>query len=404
MHAYYAQRRKKLLAQIESDSVVILATHPQMKRSNDTFFPFRPHSSMVYFTGCTEPQTIMLLSHKEYRLFLRPKHPEKELWDGNIIGLEEGATVFDCETSDINMIGAELPKLLKQYTKVYFDFDNINTSLLETLTHLSYQSLAPLITLLRVFKDDWEITMMRTAAKISSEAHIQAMQQVGQCEYEFEVQSIFDAHFTKHNTEHAYSPIVAGGNNANTLHYVENTAPLHSDELLLIDAGCEHHYYASDITRTFPISGTFSKAQTTLYTIVLQTQQHTIEQVQPGTTIAELDNFAKEYMSQQLIALGLITTKAQIKEIFPHGIGHFLGLDVHDVGGKNIVLEPSMVLTIEPGIYIPFDAKIDEQFSIYKGIGIRIEDDVLVTSTGYEVLTKDCPKQIADIELLIQAH
>jgi Xaa-Pro aminopeptidase len=399
MLSYYKQRRKKLLSQIAENSVVILATNPQQTRSGDTFYPFRPNSNFYYFTSLTEPNALMILSHKEYVIFMQAKDKKAEMWDGERLGLTLGAKTLGAKTKNIKNISEELPKILSNYQKVYFDVANVNAQLLDILTTKEYASLSDKITPLRLIKDDLELANIRKACEISTQAHILAMQQTKNLIAEYEVQSIFEKHFRFHNVEHAYSPIVACGNNANTLHYIDNNQQLNNNDLMLIDAGCEYNYYASDITRTFSISGIFSKEQSEIYNLVLTAQQQAIKAVKIGRTLKQIDKVARDIIANGLIALGIIQTAKQVKRFFPHSIGHFLGLDVHDKGDKKIKLRENMVITIEPGIYLPNNAKISPK---YQGIGIRIEDDVLITKTGAKVLTKDCPKTISEIESVIK--
>jgi Xaa-Pro aminopeptidase len=259
---------------------------------------------------------------------------------------------------------------------------------------------------MRLIKDKAEISSMQKSANISIIAHQQAMQQIKPGMFEYELQSIFDSHFTKNNAQHAYTPIVAGGKNACILHYIKNNKILNNGDLVLIDAGCEFEYYASDITRTFPVNGRFSVAQKQIYQLVLNAQLAAIECIKPDISINKPHQIASNIIKNGLISLGLLAENEALSKFYMHGTSHWLGIDVHDVGAYKInqqyrTFKKGMVVTVEPGIYINKNDKINP---IYHNIGIRIEDDILVTATGNTVLTKNLAKTINEIEALMNQH
>jgi aminopeptidase P (EC:3.4.11.9). Metallo peptidase. MEROPS family M24B len=306
----------------------------------------------------------------------------------------------------IDELKTQLPKLIADATTLYYDFKpcTLDDEIIQHLAKTQYQSLATYAHEMRLIKDAGEIELMQKAADISVNAHQLAMQQTHADLLEFEVASVFDTEFRKNNAEHAYTPIVAGGENACVLHYIENNKVLNDGDLLLIDAGCEVEGYASDITRTFPVNGTFSKAQRQIYQIVLDAQLAAIESIKPGVMVVKPHQIATHVIQQGLIDLGILQADGDLSQFYMHGTGHYLGLDVHDVGAyqkndQHRQYETGMVTTVEPGIYIRKDDKINP---IYWGIGIRIEDDILITNNGNTVLTGALVKEINDIESLMR--
>lgn len=355
---------------------------------------------------------------------------KKALWEGAHSGLEGATAHYEADDSfPIDDLDDILPGLLENKTKVFYPMGHdleLDNSLLEWINHIRSQSrsgvVAPgeLVCLdiilheMRLFKSAAELKLMRRAAEVSANAHVKAMQvcKAGMYEYQIEAEMIY--HFIQNGLRAvAYPSIVAGGKNACTLHYTENASKLKSGDLLLIDAGAECDHYAADITRTFPISGRFSEPQKQLYQLVLDAQAAALEQIKPGVPWNMAHEASVETITKGLVSLGLLKGKLKklikdekYKLFYMHRIGHWLGMDVHDVGNYKIdqewrLLEAGMVLTVEPGLYIPADCKsVDEK---WRGIGIRIEDDILVTAQGYEVLTSSVPKEIAEIEALMQA-
>ncbi|MEJ6660414.1 MAG: aminopeptidase P N-terminal domain-containing protein [Candidatus Thioglobus sp.] len=402
----HQNRRKELLSQIDDNAVVVISTNPEQFRNGDVTFPFRPHSDFFYLTGFQEPQAVAVISRNTYTMFLRDKDPDREIWDGERLGLTDAPEILKLEKAlNINLLEDHLAQLITAENVVYFDekpcdFDRMLSNLLSSYTIKSLQD--PLHEM-RLIKDEFEMSTMQKAANISMVAHVLAMKYVFPNMFEYELQSVFDAHFVKNNAVHAYTPIVAGGKNACVLHYIENNQPLKSGDLVLIDAGCELDYYASDITRTFPVNGQFSEPQKQIYQIVLDAQLAAINSIKPGADVHMPHKIACDIIQQGLENLGLLAPGEPLSKFYMHGTGHWLGMDVHDVGKYQInkqhrVFEKGMVITVEPGIYIRKDDKINP---IYHDIGIRIEDDVLVTNTGNTVLTEQLAKTIDEIETLM---
>ncbi|SMM99893.1 Xaa-Pro aminopeptidase [uncultured Candidatus Thioglobus sp.] len=403
----YKNRRDKLLSQLEEGALVIVSTNSEQIRSGDMCFPFRPNSDFWYLTGFTEPEAVAVFSKKSYTILLRKKDPEREIWDGERLGVENAPAVLKADKAlAIDDIKQQLPKLIAEASTIYYDFKPciLDDSILQCLVKTDYQSLAKPLHEMRLIKENGEIALMQKAADISVQAHQQAMRKIKAGLFEYEVASIFDAEFRKQNAEHAYTPIVAGGNNGCILHYIENNQVLNEGDLVLIDAGCEVDGYASDITRTFPVNGKFSTAQRQIYQIVLDAQIAAIKSIKPGELVTKPHQITTQIVQQGLMELGILDTAKNLVKFYMHGTGHWLGMDVHDVGQYKINDKPrryeaGMVTTIEPGIYIRKDDKINPK---YWGIGIRIEDDILVTENGNKVLTKNLASSIEQIEEMMK--
>lgn len=403
----HQNRRKELLSQLDNGSLVIIGTNPEQLRNGDVHYPYRPHSDFWYLTGFKEPEAVAVFSNSGYTIFLRDKDPTREIWDGKRLGVSDAPHVLKAdEAYSINELKTKLPKLIANATKLYYDFKHcdLDNIIIAHLAETQYQSLASHVHEMRLIKSDEEIRLMQKAADISTQAHKSAMQQAQPGLFEYEIASVFDAYFRKNNSEHAYTPIVAGGENACVLHYIENNKILNDGDLLLIDAGCEVEGYAADITRTFPINGKFSKAQQQIYQIVLDAQLAAIKSIKPGEMVIKPHQIATQIIQQGLTDLGILQAGGDLSKFYMHGTGHWLGLDVHDVGvyqqnDQHRQYEAGMVTTVEPGIYIRKDDKINP---IYWNIGIRIEDDVLITKTGNRVLTGALVKTIDEIELLMR--
>jgi Xaa-Pro aminopeptidase len=402
----HQNRRKELLSQLDDNCVLILSTNPEQFRNGDVTFPFRPQSDFFYLTGFEEPEAIAVISKESYSMFLRPKDETREIWDGARLGLDQAPSVLNLDHAyDIGQLEDKLAQLITADSCIYFDAKSctLDSKITNLLSQYNPKSLQASLHEMRLIKEESEILSMQKAADISSAAHTLAMAQVTPGMFEYELQSVFDAHFVKNNTQHAYTPIVAGGKNACVLHYIENNQPLKSGDLVLIDAGCELDYYASDITRTFPVNGQFSEPQKQIYQIVLDAQLAAINSIKPGTDVHMPHKIACDIIQQGLENLGLLAPGEPLSKFFMHGTGHWLGMDVHDVGKYQVnkqhrVFEKGMVITVEPGIYIRKDDKIDP---IYHNIGIRIEDDVVVTDQGNTVLTGSLIKTINEIEALM---
>ncbi len=421
----YAARRQQLMTSLQ-EGVAILRTAPEVTRNRDSHYPFRHDSYFHYLTGFAEPEAVLvLIAGREPKsiLFCREKDTEREVWDGYRFGPEAAKDAFGLdEAYPIALLDEKLPELMANRPRMAYvvgDASDWDARVLGWLNAVRAKArtgvTAPEEILdvrrwldeMRLFKDADEIEIMRRAAQISSAAHRRAMQKTrpGKFEYEIEAELLHD--FVRHGARHpAYPSIVAGGKNACVLHYVENSAQLGDGDLLLIDAGCELDGYASDITRTFPVNGTFSAAQKDVYEITLAAQLAAIGQVRPGASWIACHDAAVRVLVQGMVDLkllsgsvdGLIESEAY-KRFYMHRTGHWLGRDVHDageyrLGGEWRALQPGMVLTVEPGFYI---RPADNVPSAFWNIGIRIEDDVQVTESGCEVLT-DPPKTVADIE------
>ncbi len=424
---HFGLRRKKLAEQL-ADGILILATAQQQTRNADTHYNYRWDSNFHYLTGFKEPNAILLMiikgGHATTILFCQPKDLEREIWDGIRLGPDAAVNELGVdEAFSINEFSSRLPQYLVNQSTVYslwgekhptedlvFNAINQVKSMIRQGVNAPYQfiDVRSVIHEMRLIKDEAEITIMRHSAKIASQAHNRAMRTVKNAQYEYEVEAELLHEFKKSGAEApAYPSIVAAGDNATILHYVENNAPIKTGQLMLIDAGCEWQGYASDITRTFPVSGRFTDAQKVLYDIVLRAQLAAIQSIKPGIQFNDYHLIAVRELVEGLVDLKLcqgsvdgIIESGDYRRFYMHRTGHWLGRDVHDVGeyimnGQSRFLESGMVMTVEPGLYIRPDSSVPEHFH---GIGIRIEDDILVTSNGCEVLTKEAYKTVADIE------
>ncbi|NKB46835.1 MAG: M24 family metallopeptidase [Legionellales bacterium] len=422
----YQQRRIQLVNQLESNSVVIIPAAQQVVRNNDVHYRFRQDSDFFYLTGLEEPDAILVLlidqAHRfQYILFTHTNNPEQMVWHGARIGQDGAEQQFLADDAyPLSQWQEKLPKWLADRHWIYTplgkrrDLEQQITQVLQQFkaktAHTSKQliDVAPLIHAMRVIKSDTEIKLMRHVAKLSAHAHVLAMQQVQHLQYEYEVEAQLLYEFHRQGCRApAYDSIVAGGANACILHYTHNQDRLRQGDLLLIDAGGEYQNYAADITRTFPIQGQFNAKQQAIYELVLAAQLAGLEQVKPKMPWDSIQQRIVEVITQGLMDLGLLTGSLEqliaeqaYRSVYMHNSGHWLGLDVHDVGdykinGQSRTLQAGMVLTVEPGIYIAENNAIDEA---WHGIGVRIEDDVLVTEQGCEILSVDAPKTIADIQ------
>ncbi|XKM13218.1 Xaa-Pro aminopeptidase [Orbaceae bacterium ac157xtp] len=428
-------RRQKFFDQMLDNSVAIFFAAPEQVRSNDTHYPYRQNSDFWYLTEFNEPESVLVLikendKHCKTIIFNRTKDVTAEIWTGIRLGQENALKALNVdEAYPFDQITTELPTILSRKEALYHAFelysyaDNVIKEVMHSLRNGLRLNLRaphgvidwrPMLHEMRLFKSEHEITLMRKAGKISALGHIRAMQTCRPNMYEYQLEAEILHEFAKHGARHpSYNTIVGGGNNGCILHYENNDQPLHNGDLVLIDAGCEYNYYAGDITRTFPINGKFTEPQRAIYSIVLESQKQAIKLFKPGVSIKQVNDEVIKIMVTGLVKFGimhgnideLIKNKA-INDFYMHGLGHWLGIDVHDVGdyksiGRERMLEPGMVITVEPGIYINKNANVPEQF---KGIGIRIEDNIVITENGNEVLTSDAPKEIADIEQLMSAN
>ena len=419
----YAERRRRLAAAI-GDGVAVIPTAPERVRNRDSHYPYRFDSHFYYLTGFGEPEAVLVLVGNKSLLFCREKNPERETWDGFRYGPEAARERFGFdEAHPIASLDQEMARLLENRPALCYPMGADAQWDARAIRWLNavrervragiaaperVQDVRALIDDMRLVKDAHELAIMRRAARIAAQAHRRAMQRArpGRTEYEVEAELLYE--FRRNGAQFpAYSPIVAGGANACVLHYVANDAPLRDGELLLIDAGCELDGYASDITRTFPVNARFSAGQREVYEIVLAAQRAAMDKVRPGCGWNEPHDAAVKVLAQGLIDLKLIPgaldevlEKETYKRFYMHRTGHWLGLDVHDAGdymqkGKWRKLKPGMVLTVEPGTYI---RPADNVPKAFWNIGVRIEDDVLVTAKGREILTADCPKKVKDVE------
>jgi len=399
----HQKRRQELLRKLERNAIVIVSTNSEQKRNGDVNYPFRPDSNFWYLTGFTEPDAVAVISKDNYSIFLRPKDQKKEIWDGERLGIEIAPEeLLANKAYPIESFFDEIKILINKDKIVYFDDSStniINKSIISSLNS-SFEPLKPYLSEMRLLKDQDEINKMQLSAQYSAETHMMVMKTVKPGMYEYQVAAIFASEFTRRNSRHAYPPIVAGGNNACVLHYIENNKKLNDGDLLLVDAGCEISGYASDVTRTFPINGSFNDAQREIYEIVLNAQKSAINCIKPGEKVNRPHEIACDIISKGLTKLGIIKDSSGLRDYYMHNTGHWLGLDVHDVGEYKTdddyrCFEECMVMTVEPGIYIRKNDKIDSK---YWGIGVRIEDDILVTADGYKILSNSVVKEIEDIE------
>ncbi|HNR22103.1 MAG TPA: Xaa-Pro aminopeptidase [Steroidobacteraceae bacterium] len=431
--AEFTRRRRQLMRLMGRDSIAIVPAAPVRLRNSDVEYPYRQDSDFHYLTGFDEPESVAILvpgrAQAEYLLFVRDRDPARETWDGRRAGPAGATRDYDADDAfPISDIDEILPGLLENREKVYYamgvhpDFDQRVVGWVNGLraqakhgrhSPQEFVALDHVLHDMRLFKSRAELDMMRAAARIGAAAHVRAMRACAAGRHEYELAAEITHEFRRHNADHSYQPIVGGGENACILHYRENDAALQAGDLVLIDAGCEYQSYASDITRTFPVNGRFTAAQRAVYDIVLEANLAAIAKVRPGNHWNEPHDAAVRVITQGLVRLGLLKGRVPTlekalayKRYFMHRTGHWLGMDVHDVGDYKLgdewrVFEPGMVLTIEPGIYIPHSARAAPKR--LRGIGVRIEDDVVVTRSGCEVLTSGVPKQAADIEALMGA-
>ncbi|AJZ91126.1 proline aminopeptidase P II [Klebsiella michiganensis] len=429
----FLRRRQALLAKMVPGSVALIFAAPEATRNADSEYPYRQSSDFWYFTGFNEPEAVLVLiksdeSHNHSVLFNRVRDKSAEIWFGRRLGQDAAPQKLGVDRAlAFSEIGEQLHLLLNGLDVVYhaqgeYEYaDNIVFAALDKLRRGSRQNLAapatltdwrPVVHELRLFKSEEEIAIMRRAGEISALAHTRAMQACRPGMFEYQLEGEIHHEFTRHGARYpSYTTIVGGGENGCILHYTENESELRDGDLVLIDAGCEYQSYAGDITRTFPVNGKFSPAQREIYDIVLESLETALKLYRPGTSMQEVTTEVVRIMVKGLVKLGilkgdvdhLIANNAH-RAFFMHGLSHWLGLDVHDVGAygqdRSRVLEPGMVITVEPGLYIAPDADVPAQ---YRGIGIRIEDDIAITKDGNENLTASVVKSADDIEALMAA-
>ncbi|MHA3117119.1 Xaa-Pro aminopeptidase [Acinetobacter sp. ANC 4635] len=429
----FQQRRAQLAKKMGANSIAIIATNPVAYRNRDADYKFRADSSFFYLTGFPEPEAVAVIETFEsgdeysYSLFCRERNRELEIWNGYRAGIDGAIEDYDAdEAYAIDLLDEEIIEKLLDKDRLYYrighqaEFDARVSQWLkkaDAQQRQGHESPAQLIQLdrivdeMRLIKSMQEIELMQIASKISAKAHMRAMQKVRSGMMEYALEAELNYIFGQYGCVPSYNSIVGGGANGCILHYVENNQPLKDGDLVLIDAACEYECYASDITRTFPVNGKFSAEQKALYEVVLASQYAAIDAVKIGHSYREPHSVATKILTEGLLDLGLL--KGELNELleteayrqfYMHGTGHWLGMDVHDVGtyktaGEWRAYEAGMVVTVEPGLYIaPDDETVDEK---WRGIGIRIEDDVVATQQGPRVLTSDVVKDIDDIEHLM---
>ncbi|MCM3903294.1 MAG: Xaa-Pro aminopeptidase [Pyrinomonadaceae bacterium] len=421
----------EFMRRMDPNSVAIIPSAREATRSNDTQYRFRQDSDFLYLTGFEEPEAIAVVAparEQKYTLFVRPRDPEREIWDGRRAGVEGAKDEFGAdEALPIVEFDEKLQDILDGPEKLYYrlgvnpDLDDTIIRQIARMRALNRKPIHPPQTIIdpativhemRVLKTPEEIELMQRAADIAAEAHVEAMKAARPGMKEYEIEALIEQIFRRLGAAApAYTSIIGAGVNATVLHYINNDGELRDGDLLLIDAGAEYRGYASDITRTFPINGRYTKAQREIYDLVLEAQMSCVEMVRPGTTHDQLKSHSIEVLTKGMVRLGLLKgdpaeliKEKKYEQFYMHGLGHMLGIDVHDVGRyyhdkESRALEPGVVMTVEPGLYInPNTKDIPEQ---YLGIGIRIEDDVLCTPNGPRVLTNKVPKKADEIEKLM---
>lgn len=414
-------------------SVALIGSPPELLRNGDASYSYRQCSDLYYLSGFSEPGATLVLrtdSEKPYTLFVRPKDPDRELWDGRRAGVAGAVAEFGADQAfPSTKLKQELKTLLANVENLYYElgsnpeYDALVIELLGELRQAERRGLRPPLRIvdprfslheLRLRKSDEELEVLRKASELTAEAHLESMRAASPGTRENEIEALIDYSFRRRGgMGPGYTSIVGGGANATILHYIENNQELVDGDLLLIDAGCEYGFYTADITRTFPVNGTFTEAQKRCYEIVLDAQEQAIAMTKPGVTIDEIHERTVEILTAGMIELGLLEGAVSeriedesYKRFYMHRTSHWLGMDVHDVGSYSVdgharPLEPGMVITIEPGLYIASDAKgVPEE---YRGIGIRIEDDIAVTADGHENLSTGVPKTVAEVEAACQA-
>ena len=426
----YLKRRKQLIRMMTENAVAILPSSPTLVRNRDVEHGFRQDSDFMYLSGFNEPDSVIVLvpnrTQGEYVLFCRDRDVKKETWSGRRFGPEGAVEHFAAdEAYPIDDLEEILPGLMENRESVYYSIGlnpTFDKHVLKCVNDLRAQSrrgtrapyefvsLEYLLHDMRLYKSREEISLMRKAAKISVQAHINAMKKCEPGLYEYELEAEFLFEFKRNGANWAYTSIVGSGENGCILHYTENNAELNDKELVLIDAGAEYQGYAADITRTFPVNGKYSVPQQEIYEVVLQAQEAAFTKVKPGNHWNDPHDAAVRVLTRGMVEIGLLKGKtAQLikdgsyMKYYMHRTGHWLGMDVHDVGDYKIddnwrLLEPGMVLTVEPGLYIPAGSRGARR---WWNIGVRIEDDLLVTKDGYDLLTKGLPRTVAEVEAVM---
>jgi Xaa-Pro aminopeptidase len=429
--AVFAARRDDYMDAIGPGAIAIVRSLPERLRNGDAFHPFRQSSDVVYLTGFVEPDTTLVLrpgaDTERVIMFVRPRDPDQETWDGRRAGLEGAKERYGADAAyPATELDAKLPELLANVDEWHVGLgvdDTLDALVARTIARLRRTEkkgkrppravVDPRVALheLRLFKRPEELAALRKAAAISSDAHIAAMKLGRPGHFEHELEAVINYTFRRAGgSGPGYATIVGAGANATILHYIENRCPIADGDLVLVDAGCEYDHYTADITRTWPANGRFTAPQRRVYEYVLATQQAAIEMARPGATLEQIHDYCVRTLTTGMIELGLLSGSVDeriadqsYRKFYMHGTSHWLGLDVHDAGaytkaGKSRPLERGMVITVEPGLYIAADAP--DVPAEFRGIGVRIEDDLVITDGEPDVLTAACPKQISEIEAL----
>jgi len=417
LESEYRDRREKLATKLCEDSIAVLYSSEYKIRSNDTEFPYRQNSNFYYLTGFKEDKSVLLLvkTKKGVKtvLFVEKKDELQELWNGKRLGKKEAKKRFlVSKVFTVDKLQEKIKKYMVSKKTIYFDFkDSQVESLKKYYKNIpTHKNIALLVNKMKLIKSPSEIEIIKKAISITKEAHHKAISFKKHGKNEYHLQAELEYIFKKNGAySDAYTSIVASGNSANTLHYIDNNKDFKDGDLILIDAGCEYDFYASDITRTIPVDGKFSEAQKELYNLVLDVELKIIKMIKPKVKRTKLQKESEKLLCEGMVRLGILKgdvkkliKKQEHKKYYPHGIGHWMGLDVHDEAPykdenrKEIPLANGMVLTIEPGIYCDENDKTIPKK--YRGIGIRIEDNILVTKDGYENLSQDIVKTINEIE------
>ncbi|HTJ44278.1 MAG TPA: Xaa-Pro aminopeptidase [Kofleriaceae bacterium] len=430
----FAARRNEYMRRLGNDAVAVVRSLPEALRNGDAHYRFRQHSDLYYLTGFAEPDTTLILrpgaEEERVIMFVRPRDPEMETWDGRRAGLEGAKARYGADAAySVGELHEKLALLIANRDELHYSLgldDEMDLMIANAVARLRKQErrgkrppraiVDPRAVLheMRLRKSPEELTALRKAAAITADAHVAAMQLGRPGTFEYEVEAVIDYTFRKRGGNGpGYNTIVGAGENATILHYIENNCAIADGDLVLVDAGCEYGFYTADITRTWPAGGSFTTAQRRIYDLVLAVQKEAIGLVRPGATLDAIHQHCVRRLTEGMIELRLLegsvddrVTDLAYKKFYMHGTSHWLGLDVHDVGaytdrGTARPLEPGMVVTVEPGLYIAIDAHAPDEL---RGIGVRIEDDVLVTADGHENLTSACPKEVADLERLCAAR
>ena len=427
----YAQRRERALAEF-GGGVAVIPSAKTILRNGDSVFPFRQDSDFYYLTGFGEPDAVLVLAPRRDGercvLFLRKRDRAQEIWDGARLGAERACEALGVDAAyPIDELAQRLPELFSDASTLHYAFgndahmDRVVREALESARgrtrrkgHAPQTVAEPSLVLaeMRLVKSEDEVAILRRAAAITRSGHVAAMRRTRPGSFEYEIQAVLEAEYRRAGAQSvAYSSIVASGDNATVLHYDANRSRLEPGSLLLVDSGCELDCYATDVTRTWPVDGRFTPEQRAIYEIVFAAVDSAIDRVRPGVPRNEFHDAAVRTVTQGLLDVGLLTGSVdenieteRYKDYFMHGTGHWLGLDVHDAGAyrnaddRPVEFRPGMVTTVEPGIYVHRDLDCDDRF---KGIGVRIEDDVLVTANGNENLTSAIPKSVEEIEGIV---